>query len=106
MVLSSSIGDKESTKSVGHGKFRGIYITDERKKRNFLERRRAAADPWLWALHDDQVARSMLVGDESKDEGPLEGMDGLVEEAARNTELFSPTARKVKPDDDFYVHEH
>ena len=27
--------------------FRGVYISDERKKRNFLERRRAANDPWL-----------------------------------------------------------
>ena len=105
-VLSSSIRcDKESLGGVGHGKFRGIYISDDRKKRNFLERRRAANDPWLWALHDNQVARSMLVG-EDDDEGPLEGMDGLVEEAARNTELFSPSARKGKPGDDFYVHEH
>ena len=105
MILSNRVVDEETTKSVGHGKFRGIYITDERKKRNFLERRRAANDPWLWALHDNQVARSMLVGDESEDEGPLEGMDGLVEEAARNTELFSPSVRKGI-DDDLFVHEH
>lgn len=26
--------------------FRGIYISDDRKKRSFLERRRAANDPW------------------------------------------------------------
>lgn len=86
--------------------FRGTYITDERKKRNFLERRRAANDPWLWALHDSQVARSMLVGDdEDNDQGPLEGMDGLVEEAARNTKLFSPSVGKER-DDDLFVHEH
>jgi 2,3-bisphosphoglycerate-dependent phosphoglycerate mutase len=106
-VLSSNVAcDKESLANVGHGKFRGIYISDDRKKRNFLERRRAANDPWLWALHDNQVARSMLVGEEDDDKGPLEGMDGLVEEAARNTELFSPSARRGKPDDDFYLHEH
>ena len=105
MVLSNSSVDEESTKSAGHGKFRGHYITDARKKRNFLERRRAANDPWLWALHDNQVARSMLVGDESDDEGPFEGMGGLAQEAARNTELFSPSSRKGS-DDDLFVHEH
>jgi len=103
-VLSRPV-DEESTKIVGHGKFRGKYITDERKKRNFLERRRAANDPWLWALHDNEVAQSMLVKDEGQDERPLEGMDGLVEEAARNTELFSPSVR-IASDDDLFVHEH
>lgn len=75
---------------VGLGKFRGKYIDDERKKRNFLERRRAANDPWLWALHDEQVAPSMLVGrdeDVGAEEG--EGLVGVEEEAARNTEIFA-----------------
>jgi hypothetical protein len=97
--------NEESSKRIGHGNFRGIYISDERKKRNFLERRRAANDPWLWALHDEQVARSMLVGDEANDEGVLEGMKGLAEEAARNTELFSPSVRQGS-DDDLFVHKH
>jgi bisphosphoglycerate-dependent phosphoglycerate mutase family 1 len=69
---------------IGVGKFRGIYIADERKKRSFLERRRAANDPFIWALHDHQVARSMLVEDE---EGL--GLEGLEEEAKQNTETFS-----------------
>lgn len=30
------------------GSFRGEYISDDRKKRSFLERRRAANDPFLW----------------------------------------------------------
>jgi 2,3-bisphosphoglycerate-dependent phosphoglycerate mutase len=100
-VLSSR--NEDSSKRIGHGNFRGIYISDERKKRNFLERRRAANDPWLWALHDEQVARSMLVGDEADDEGALEGMEGLAEEAARNTELFSPSVR-LGSNDELFVH--
>jgi 2,3-bisphosphoglycerate-dependent phosphoglycerate mutase len=72
------------------GSFRGIYITDESKKRNFLERRRAANDPFLWALHDHEVSCKMLFGTEDalSDVEP-EGLDGLEEEAKRNTELFS-----------------
>lgn len=42
------------------GIFRGIYISDDRKKYNFLERRRVANDPWSWALHDDHVSHSIL----------------------------------------------
>jgi 2,3-bisphosphoglycerate-dependent phosphoglycerate mutase len=103
LVLSSRNDD--SSKRIGHGDFRGIYISDERRKRNFLERRRAANDPWLWALHDEQVARSMLVGDEADDEGALEGMEGLAEEAVRNTELFSPSVR-LGTNNDLFVHEH
>ena len=85
-----NLGDSEG--------FRGIYISDDRKKRSFLERRRAANDPWLWALHDDQVARSMLVGEgaDGKDEGPeedlVESVEDLVDmakEALENTELYS-----------------
>jgi 2,3-bisphosphoglycerate-dependent phosphoglycerate mutase len=79
------------------GKFRGTYISDDRKKRNFLERRRAANDPFLWALHDHEVSCRMLVGDEQpmttvngSDMTP-EGLEGLEEEAKRNTELFSST---------------
>ena len=45
-VVYSALEDSAS------GTFRGTFITDERKERNFLERRRAANDPWLWALHD------------------------------------------------------
>ena len=85
--------------------FRGVYIADERKKRCFLERRRAANDPWLWALADHQVSRSMLLNDDSKVgtatdveeefattvatedvNGFLE--DGINQEAARLSELF------------------
>lgn len=76
------------------GRFRGIYIADERKKRSFLERRRAANDPWLWALHDHQVARSMLVAD-GDDTGDGEGLTGLEDEAKHNTEVFS-TALKTE----------
>jgi 2,3-bisphosphoglycerate-dependent phosphoglycerate mutase len=105
--LSNGTGDRESSESrVVHGKFRGIYITDERKKRNFLEWRRAANDPWLWALQDNQVARSMLVDEDGDEEGALEGMDGLVEEAAQTAELFSPSTRKGEQDNDLYVREH
>jgi 2,3-bisphosphoglycerate-dependent phosphoglycerate mutase len=71
--------------------FRGTYISDESKKRNFLERRRAANDPFLWALHDHEVTEKMLFGSNEnimEDREP-EGLNGLEEEAKRNTELFS-----------------
>jgi hypothetical protein len=88
--------------------FRGVYIDDERKRRNFLERRRAANDPWLWALHDDQVSRSMLLGNGTAatnqtetgagvvDGAPvvLEGLKGLEEEAMHNTEIFAASLLK------------
>jgi len=92
--ICKSTGDVVSTSHddeaimVGVGKFRGIYISDERKKRSFLERRRAANDPWLWALHDHQVARSMLI-EPDEDDGIGEGLEGLEEEARSNTVLFS-----------------
>jgi Histidine phosphatase superfamily (branch 1) len=70
--------------TIGVGKFRGIYIADERKKRSFLERRRAANDPFVWALHDHQVKRSMLVESEE-----AIGLEGLEEEVKHNTETFS-----------------
>jgi hypothetical protein len=78
---------------IAPGRFRGIYISDERKNRGFLERRRAANDPWLWALHDHQVARTMLVNEGDEEEANLEGegMEGLEEEARHNTEIFSHT---------------
>jgi 2,3-bisphosphoglycerate-dependent phosphoglycerate mutase len=79
--------------TTGLGKFRGIYITDERKKRSFLERRRTANDPWLWALHDHQVARSMLIEPED-DVDVDEGFEGLEEEARSNTALFSASLRQ------------
>jgi 2,3-bisphosphoglycerate-dependent phosphoglycerate mutase len=83
---------------IGLGNFRGIYISDERKKRSFLERRRAANDPWLWALHDHQVAREMLLGDDdgSSMEFPSEGLVGLEEEAKKNTQLFSSALKGEK----------
>jgi 2,3-bisphosphoglycerate-dependent phosphoglycerate mutase len=86
--------DRHETDKIGHGLFRGIYISDDRKKRSFLERRRAANDPWLWALHDYQVAESMLVNDEVDDDGKDEKLAGMEEEAKQNTELFSSALRK------------
>ena len=86
------------------GTFRGTYISDESKKRNFLERRRAANDPFLWALHDHEVTEQMLHGNANNDmerfidpqqQREPEGLNGLEEEAKRNTELFS-TALKAK----------
>lgn len=81
---------EENQQSVG--RFRGTYISDDVKKRNFLERRRAANDPYLWALHDNEVTTKMLFGDRTGatagEEHP-EGLDGLEDEAKRNTELFS-----------------
>jgi 2,3-bisphosphoglycerate-dependent phosphoglycerate mutase len=94
--------------------FRGIYIDDERKRRNFLERRRAANDPWLWALHDDQVSPGMLLvngevggsgrpardgpspggGEDGAPGGAPEGTDGLEAEARHNTETFAASALK------------
>lgn len=97
----------------GGGVFRGTYIDDDRKRRSFWERRRAANDPWLWALRDEQVAPSMLVGNDDDDAGvelgaglitkdtgttvettnlekeEPEGLDGIEDEAKRNTKLFS-----------------
>jgi 2,3-bisphosphoglycerate-dependent phosphoglycerate mutase len=97
-VVSSShdgVADGDATDKIGRGLFSGIYISDERKKRSFLERRRAANDPLLWALHDHQVAESMLVNDEGDDEiDEGEGLAGLEEEAKQNTELFSSALRK------------
>lgn len=93
------------------GTFRGIFITDERKQRSFLERRRAANDPWMWALHDDQVATSMLSDYDTNEESPpreniaadeknrmVSSSTGedvlqlaeLEAEARKNTELFAP----------------
>ncbi|KAG7371882.1 phosphoglyceromutase [Nitzschia inconspicua] len=80
------------------GMFRGIFITDERKQRSFLERRRAANDPWMWALHDDQVATSMLSDREQPEQANSEKfgteeqlrVPELEEEARKNTELFAP----------------
>mmetsp|Transcript_15287 Transcript_15287/g.28543 ORF Transcript_15287/g.28543 Transcript_15287/m.28543 type:complete len:409 (+) Transcript_15287:96-1322(+) len=92
----------EVVSSQEEGTFRGIYITDERKQRSFLERRRAANDPWTWALHDDQVATSMLYGSSDNQEDLIlqegqkqsSGDDLKVEElealARKNTELFAP----------------
>jgi 2,3-bisphosphoglycerate-dependent phosphoglycerate mutase len=91
-VLFSSLDDAGKSDVIGKGSFRGIYISDERKKRSFLERRRAANDPWVWALHDHQVARSMLVGNSSERDGDFDevgGLQGLEEEARKNTLLFS-----------------
>lgn len=86
----SVVSDKPS------GSFRGVYISDDRKKRNYLERRRAANDPFLWALYDHQVASSMLVGNNSTEAAPskkvdavAEGLAGIEEEAKRNTQLYS-----------------
>lgn len=70
--------------------FNGTYITDERKQRSFLERRRAANDPRLWALYDHQVATSQLLG-----QG--EGLSSL-DEATYNTKLFSPSQQTSGPE--------
>jgi 2,3-bisphosphoglycerate-dependent phosphoglycerate mutase len=87
--------DRQETDKIGHGLFRGIYISDDRKKRNFLERRRTANDPWLWALHDYQVAESMLVNDEVDGDDDGEGdFAGMEEEAKQTTELFSSDLHK------------
>jgi 2,3-bisphosphoglycerate-dependent phosphoglycerate mutase len=89
----SGNNDKAGDNSNDNNHFRGTYISDERKKRNFLERQRAANDPWLWALHDHQVAQSMLVSDDNDiyndEDSILEGLDGVEEEAKHNTEVFS-----------------
>jgi hypothetical protein len=77
-----------------------------------LERRRAANDPWMWALHDDQVATSMLSdfgNDETKDQGEDLNADGtssmskeglkvadLEAEARKNTELFAPDQSSIR----------
>jgi 2,3-bisphosphoglycerate-dependent phosphoglycerate mutase len=92
---SSSSSSTNSSSGGTSGHFRGIYIADERKKRSFLERRRAANDPWLWALHDHQVEESMLLGGGGERENNVaegedgEGLVGLEEEAKHNTEVFS-----------------
>jgi 2,3-bisphosphoglycerate-dependent phosphoglycerate mutase len=87
--------DRHEADKIGHGLFRGIYISDDRKKRNFLERRRTANDPWLWALHDYQVAESMLVNDEVDDDDDGKGdFAGMEQEAKNNTELFSSDLHK------------
>eukprot|EP00934_Nitzschia_sp_Nitz4_P001165 Nitzschia sp. Nitz4//scaffold27_size158506//95256//96167//NITZ4_002607-RA/size158506-processed-gene-0.83-mRNA-1//-1//CDS//3329545509//1165//frame0 len=78
--------DKETGEirhSLQRGTFNGIYITDERKQISFLERRRTADDPRLWALHDHQVATSLLVEGDDHD-------FCAHDEARHNTNLFSP----------------
>jgi 2,3-bisphosphoglycerate-dependent phosphoglycerate mutase len=79
------------------GSFRGVYISDDRKKRSFLERRRAANDPLLWALDDHQVTKSMLLNGSNDDEDMEDeavDMEGHEEEAKRNTELYSSIMEK------------
>jgi 2,3-bisphosphoglycerate-dependent phosphoglycerate mutase len=99
-----STGQVVSTQE--EGTFRGVYITDERKQRSFLERRRAANDPWMWALHDDQVATSMLYGstndvlggeDELRPKDEALSVEELEAEARKNTELFAPGQSKRDP---------
>lgn len=85
IVHALALEDMESSKD---GVFSGIYVTDERKQRSFLERRRAANDPWLWALRDEQVDVSLLDGETSIDVDPQQQKE-MEEEARRNTELFS-----------------
>lgn len=91
ICLSTGNVISDSGDGVVSGKFRGTYISDDNKKRNFLERRRAANDPFLWALNDHEVTSRMLIGDENDaaDDVAPEGLNGLEEEAKRNTELFS-----------------
>jgi 2,3-bisphosphoglycerate-dependent phosphoglycerate mutase len=92
-VVSSHV---DSNDVIAAGKFRGIYISDERKKRSFLERRRAANDPWMWALHDHQVKASMLEGNTGVDPNgeatttEENDLEALKDEARKNTELFAP----------------
>ena len=84
------INNEVNKDTIASGNFRGVYISDERKKRSFLERRRAANDPYLWALHDDQVARDLLIHESDlEDRGDGEGLAGVEEEARHNTEIFS-----------------
>lgn len=82
------------------GLFRGVYISDDRKKRSFLERRRAANDPFLWALDDHHITQSVVLNG-SEDQGIEEetvDMEGLEEEAKRNTELYSSIMEKARPE--------
>ncbi|KAL7567973.1 hypothetical protein ACA910_019681 [Epithemia clementina (nom. ined.)] len=108
MKTGEVISDKSQESSldrIGVGRFRGIYIADERKKRSFLERRRAANDPFLWALHDYQVGRSMLLNDSDADRAASDEMQELdvavaqnikafEKEADENTKMFSPNLGK------------
>mmetsp|Transcript_86632 Transcript_86632/g.245140 ORF Transcript_86632/g.245140 Transcript_86632/m.245140 type:complete len:266 (+) Transcript_86632:551-1348(+) len=75
--------------------FTGQYLYDERKKVNFLERRRAASDPWGWALRDDAVKKEMLILESEEGDGTESNYDALAE-AKRNT------AKYGKP---FYLHD-
>lgn len=86
MSSSSSLPSTEDTSAPGT--FRGAFITDERKKQSFLERRRAANDPWVWALRNDQVATSML--NATVTDNTVPSVEELEEEARKNTELFAP----------------
>jgi len=100
-VMSAENDERERDQISGVKGFRGTYMSDDRKKRNFLERRRAANDPWLWALHDDQVTSSML--EDSNGDGDGEGLADLNEnaenlaemakEALENTQLFSTVTK-------------
>jgi 2,3-bisphosphoglycerate-dependent phosphoglycerate mutase len=90
--IQNAAGEDAADKIAVGSKFRGLYISDERKKKSFLERRRATNDPWLWALHDHQVTNSMLVSNDEDDgdtDTDEQGMEGLVADAKENTELFS-----------------
>lgn len=94
VVVNKGVEEGEVVKDEPHGAFRGVYISDDRKKRSFLERRRAANDPWLWALHDDQVSKSLLVKDGEDDassnlEESINDLKEMAMEARQNTELFS-----------------
>jgi hypothetical protein len=73
----------------GIGKFSGMYIADERKKRSFLERRRAANDPYTWALRDEQVACHMLMDRDTDGDFDQAGLNGVEDDAAKNISLFT-----------------
>ena len=97
-VVMSSLASSSSQDYISPGSFRGTFIADERKQQSFLERRRAVNDPWLWALHNDQVAPSMLLNTTmtttttaaGKSTNEKDLMVALEEEARKNTKLFAP----------------
>lgn len=85
------------------GTFSGMYITNERNKRNFLERRRAANDPWLWALHDYQVERSMLLEEEPQDDVVDEAqVNGDSQSVFDTQEALKDLEREAKNDNESY----
>eukprot|EP00549_Striatella_unipunctata_P025356 CAMPEP_0118686666 /NCGR_PEP_ID=MMETSP0800-20121206/7943_1 /TAXON_ID=210618 ORGANISM="Striatella unipunctata, Strain CCMP2910" /NCGR_SAMPLE_ID=MMETSP0800 /ASSEMBLY_ACC=CAM_ASM_000638 /LENGTH=180 /DNA_ID=CAMNT_0006583743 /DNA_START=307 /DNA_END=849 /DNA_ORIENTATION=- len=87
------------------GVFGGTYISDSRKQRSFLERRRAADDPWLWALDDDQVSYQMLQQEEQEQRQDTTMNAAATSTSTSTSETKSSTTTTTMDDAETYLEE-